>query len=140
MRLDPFRFHVAAALTAALALAAPAPALAGAYEDLLGQLKAQGAGPFDAARGQALWIQDHPDPGGGPARSCATCHTDNLKASGKHVKTGKVIDPLAPSANPDRLTDAAKMEKWLKRNCSWTLGRECTPQEKGDVLTYIHGQ
>lgn len=56
---------------------------------------------------------------------------------GKHSVTGKPIDPLAPAANPERFTNPAKVEKWFKRNCKDVLKRECTPQEKGDVLTYL---
>ncbi|MEA3244387.1 MAG: DUF1924 domain-containing protein, partial [Pseudomonadota bacterium] len=33
--------------------------------------------------------------------------------------------------------DGKKIEKWFKRNCKWTLGRECTAQEKADFLAYI---
>ena len=47
---------------------------------------------------------------------------------------------MAPSVNPKRLTDRSKIEKWFKRNCKWTLGRECTPQEKGDILTFLLAQ
>lgn len=45
---------------------------------------------------------------------------------------------MAPSANPERLTDVRKIEKWFKRNCKWTLGRECSAQEKTDLLLYIN--
>ena len=44
---------------------------------------------------------------------------------------------MAPSVNPKRLTDRTKIEKWFVRNCKWTFGRECTPQEKGDLLSFI---
>ncbi len=44
---------------------------------------------------------------------------------------------MAPAANPERLTDTAKMEKWFKRNCGDVLGRACTPSEKGDVIAYL---
>ncbi|MBA1331752.1 cytochrome C, partial [Candidatus Endoriftia persephone str. Guaymas] len=27
-----------------------------------------------------------------------------------------------------------------KRNCRWTFGRDCTPQEKGDLMLFIQGQ
>jgi signal transduction histidine kinase len=42
---------------------------------------------------------------------------------GRHAITGKAISPLSPVANPERFRDAAKVEKWFKRNCSDTLGR-----------------
>ncbi|WP_367268182.1 DUF1924 domain-containing protein [uncultured Thiohalocapsa sp.] len=94
----------------------------------------------DAAAGAAAWVQQHPQPGGAPARSCATCHTADLTRPGEHVRTGKPIEPLAPSVSPERLTDQAKVEKWLRRNCRWTLGRECTAAEKADFLAYIRAQ
>jgi hypothetical protein len=109
-------------------------------DDLLQQYRSQGAGPFSAAAGEKFW--DHPvtDPKSGEARRCALCHTTDLRATGKHAVTGKLIKPMAPSANAERLTDAAKIEKWFDRNCKWTLGRPCTPQEKGDVLTMIRSR
>jgi Domain of unknown function (DUF1924) len=69
--------------------------------------------------------------------ACATCHGDSPKAHGKHATTGKDILPLAPSANPERFTDAAKVEKWFKRNCNDVLKRACSATEKGDFMTYV---
>ncbi len=107
-------------------------------EERLQAYVAEGAANFSAQQGEALWMSDHPDPDKpGKARNCSTCHGSDLTQSGKHAKTGKVIDPIAPSANAERLTDAKTIEKWFKRNCKWVLGRECSPQEKGDVLLYL---
>ncbi|MEG7525318.1 MAG: DUF1924 domain-containing protein [Chromatiales bacterium] len=61
-------------------------------------------------------------------------------ARSQHIRTGKVIEPLAPSVNPKRFTDQRKVEKWFIRNCKWTLGRECSSQEKGDLLVYLLSQ
>jgi hypothetical protein len=47
---------------------------------------------------------------------------------------------MALSASPARYTDPAKVEKWFKRNCNEVLGRECTPQEKGDWLSFMISQ
>jgi len=46
---------------------------------------------------------------------------------------------MSPSVNPDRLTDSKKVNKWFKRNCKWTLGRECTAQEKSNffLIKYV---
>ena len=66
-------------------------------------------------------------------RSCTTCHGTDQAKPGRHQRTGKVIESMAPSVNPQRLTDVAKIEKWFVRNCKWTLGRECSAQEKGDA-------
>ena len=69
--------------------------------------------------------------------SCASCHTADPRQPGRHAVTGKPIKPLAPAANPARFTDSAKAEKWFKRNCNDTLGRECTAAEKADLLAYL---
>lgn len=114
-------------------------ARADAVSDLLTQYQAAGAGPFAAKGGSELWGQSRPA-NDGKTRSCASCHTADLRAQGKHVVTGKAIDPLAPSVNPKRLTEGRQIEKWLGRNCKWTLGRDCTPQEKGDLLSFIRTQ
>jgi hypothetical protein len=47
---------------------------------------------------------------------------------------------MAPSVNPKRLTNQAKIEKWLLRNCRWTLGRECTAEEKANFISFIKTQ
>ncbi|MBI5660175.1 MAG: DUF1924 domain-containing protein [Nitrosomonadales bacterium] len=87
---------------------------------------------FSAASGENFFKAKH-----GKEWSCASCHTDNPAAQGKHANTGKPIEPLAPSANAARFSDPAKIEKWFKRNCNDVLGRTCTVQEKGDVLSYL---
>lgn len=115
-------------------------ALADTVDDRLAAYQAEGAGPFDAARGEAMWTQSFTHAKADKPRSCAACHTDNLKSRGKHVRTGKAIEPLAPSVNATRLTDARDIEKWFGRNCKWTVGRECTAQEKGDFLSYMRLQ
>jgi len=56
------------------------------------------------------------------------------------VRTAKRIEPMAPSVNPERLTDPAKIEKWFGRNCEWTIGRDCTTQEKADFLAFIQSK
>lgn len=119
---------------APLAMAGPA------IEQALGNYQSQGAGPFSAAQGEQLWAASHPSAEDGKARNCGTCHGQNLSQGGKHARTGKVIKAMAPSANPESLSDVKKIEKWFKRNCKWTWGRECTAQEKGDLLSYLKAQ
>lgn len=111
-------------------------AQAAPVDDILAGYAKAGAKPSIEA-GRTFWTTQHPDPKGGDKRSCSTCHGPDLTKTGKHIKTGKAIEPLAPSANPKRLQDPAEVEKWFKRNCSWTLGRACTVQEKADILTYL---
>lgn len=103
-------------------------------DQLLKEYQAAAAAPFDAGRGKALWEQKA---SGG---SCTGCHATSVKAAGKHERTGKVIEPMAPSVNPKRLTDRAEIEKWFLRNCKSTYGRECTVQEKGDILLWLGKQ
>ncbi len=123
-------------LTIAL-LTVPLVAQADAVSELQAEYKAQGAGEFSAAAGKALWNKKFTDSKTRDQRYCGSCHTDDLRKEGKHVRTGKLIKPMAPSVNPERLTSVKKMKKWLLRNCKWTMGRECTPQEKGDLLAFL---
>ncbi len=129
-------FTLAAA--AILALGGPAAWGADAVGDLQARYRSEGAGPFSAATGETLWKRKVDNAGG--TRSCTSCHGTDLRQPGRHARTGKTIKPMAPSANPARLSDAAKIEKWFTRNCKWTLGRACTPQEKGDVLSFLKSQ
>lgn len=91
-------------------------------------------GSLSARRGEQFFKARH-----GAEWSCASCHTANPAATGRHAKTGKSIAPLAPAANPKRFTRPAKVSKWFKRNCNDVLGRECSAREKGDVLAYLLG-
>ena len=105
--------------------------------ETLSSLKHQAAlsgGPseFSATRGEQFFKATHANDW-----SCATCHTQNPAAQGKHTRTGKILLPLSPNTNPERFTDQAKVDKWFKRNCKDVLDRECTALEKGDVLTYL---
>ena len=69
--------------------------------------------------------------------SCASCHTERPTQAGRHARTDKAITPLAPAANGERFTDAAKVDKWFRRNCNDTLGRLCSAQEKADVMAWL---
>jgi len=126
------------AVIALLPLSTPIYAANPVVDELLAKYRLQGADAFSAEAGKNLWNQEFTRKG--KIRQCSTCHTDDLRNSGKHARTGKAIKAMAPSINPERLTKLKKIRKWLKRNCKWTLGRECTPQEKGDILIYIQSQ
>lgn len=95
---------------------------------------AQGAQQADALQGRALWNSVN------NGRSCNSCHGDNPAHAGRHEKTGKLIKPMAFSVNPERYRDAGKIEKWFLRNCKWTLGRQCSVQEKANVLSWLISQ
>jgi hypothetical protein len=112
------------------------PAKADGIPDMLQLYEQQGAGNFSASEGALLWKKKVTAADGG-MRSCTTCHGSDLTKQGKHAKTGKVIEHMAPSANPQRYTENKKIRKWFRRNCKWTWGRECTPQEKGNFLLYL---
>lgn len=115
---------------AALLLAGPVRATT-ANEQLAGYARESGV-TADPARGQQLFTQRQ-----GREWSCASCHTSRPTAEGQHAGTGKHIAPLAPAANAQRFTDAAKTEKWFRRNCKDVLGRECSAGEKADVLAWL---
>ena len=102
--------------------------------NLLQNYEEQGANTADAEQGKQLWEKSFNKNG---ERSCTSCHTKDLTQNGKHVKTKKDIKPMSPSINPERLTNINKVNKWFKRNCKWTYGRECTAQEKSNILVYI---
>jgi hypothetical protein len=113
------------------------PLLADTVDQRLAAYQTEGAGEFSAERGKKMWFDTYTHAKADKPRSCTSCHSNNARVNGKHARTGKSIKPIAPSVNPQRLSEAKKIEKWFKRNCKWTLGRECTPQEKGDFLVYL---
>jgi hypothetical protein len=127
-----------ALLTIGLAAAAAAQASQTAVDNLLRAYRSGDATEFAADRGAELWRRQTPG-SDGTERACTSCHGDDLRQPGRHASTGKIIEPMAPSVRADRLGDPAKIEKWFKRNCTWTWGRECTSQEKGDFLAYLRG-
>jgi hypothetical protein len=124
-------------LASLLVVVPPAVFAASAVDALLDEYRGQGAGTFSAEAGRAFWNQAFTPPNAAEPRRCASCHTADPGKPGKHLRTGKPIEPLAPSVNPKSLGDAREIEKWLKRNCEWTVGRTCTVQEKGDVLMFL---
>jgi len=69
--------------------------------------------------------------------ACTACHMEAPIQAGRHAVTGKAIKPLAPRAEAARFTDAAKTEKWFRRNCSEVLGRECSAAEKADFILFL---
>jgi cytochrome c peroxidase len=88
--------------------------------ELLAGYITQAGAPAQPAQGQTLFITRH-----GKEWSCASCHTAVPTVDGKHASTGKVIGPMAPALNAERFTDAAKTEKWFRRNCNDVMGPGC---------------
>jgi len=111
-------------------------AVADVASEMLAEFQQQGV-QADAAAGERLWSAVFVDKKTAQQRSCTTCHGEHPGLRGKHAKTGKLIEPMAPSVNGERLTERKKINKWFKRNCKWTIGRECTAQEKADFLTFL---
>ncbi len=121
-----------AAAMLAIALASGMPARAAAPAELLAGYTTQAGGAALAERGRTLFTTPH-----GREWSCASCHGALPTSTGQHASTGRPITPLAPAFNAERFTDAAKTEKWFRRNCNDVLARECTAAEKADVLAWL---
>jgi len=119
-------------LFALAACIAVLPAQATSPKEQMDAYAAQSGQAPQAARGQEFFIAKH-----GHEWACASCHTDKPTVEGKHASTGKTIKPMAPAVNAERFSDAAKTEKWFRRNCNDVVGRECTPAEKADVIAWL---
>lgn len=121
-----------AALAAGAASAATPDQLLQAYA--VEARKADAGFAPSAARGEAMFRREHAGDKGPMA--CSTCHTGDPRKEGR-TRAHKAIAPLAPAANAERLTDAAKTEKWFGRNCKDVLARACTPAEKADFAAWL---
>mgnify|MGYP003429007376 FL=1 len=131
-RLPIFPLAAAVAFSVTASAAAEMPADFQRSFETAARQEAAGFAGFSAQRGAAFFKTTH-----GREWSCASCHTQNPVATGRHAKTDKPITPLAPAANAERFTRPDKVEKWFRRNCNDVLGRACTASEKGDVLAYL---
>jgi mono/diheme cytochrome c family protein len=125
-------YGIAALLTMAAMLWSQVQAATPA--ELLAGYSTQAGTAASAQRGEQLFKATH-----GKEWSCASCHGTAPTQGGKHASTGKPIGALAPSANAQRFSDTAKVEKWFRRNCNDVLGRECSATEKADVMSWLIG-
>lgn len=100
--------------------------------ELLAGYRVQAGTEASADRGRRLFNDRH-----GREWSCASCHGAVPTQTGKHAATAKPIGALAPAFNPERFTDAAKTEKWFRRNCNDVMGHECSAADKADVLSWL---
>jgi len=116
-------------------LAVPAAAQDTSPQALLEAFAAEAGAAPSPDNGRALFLATH-DGGKPDTPSCITCHTADPTAGGQ-ARTGKPIDPLAPRVNPARFTDTAFVEKWFGRNCNSVLGRDCSAQEKADIISWL---
>lgn len=132
---------VIGALALGIAGFAPGAQAGEAHQSLLAELtkRAKAENPrfsgFDAKRGEALFTARHTANPELP--SCTSCHTSDPRAPGKHAKTGRAIDPMAVSANPERFTDLKQFDKRFSRDCDTVMGRPCTAVEQGDFATFM---
>lgn len=146
-----------------LSLVAPAGAARADAEALLAHYTqaARASGtplPFSEERGRRFFLATHQGPNGehscaschGPdprdtifghsgaiRAECSACHPDSTAAPGNRSRIRRDIKPLAPIANPDRFADIDRAELWFDVNCFYVLGRRCTLQEKGDLITWL---
>ena len=112
---------------------------------------------FSAERGRAFYFRIHKLEDGSEL-SCASCHhadprkatvahEDQIPCRACHVtldgpSVGRTaikrdVQPFAPSKYPERFTNEWKVEAWFGWNCELLLKRECTPVEKGDLITWL---
>jgi hypothetical protein len=112
---------------------------------------------FSAERGRAFYFAQHLVEDGSQL-SCASCHHDDpRKETFAHrdeipcqachggfarwpngvPRMHRQILAFTPSGNSERFTSERKVEKWFGFNCTYLLGRDCTPQEKGDLITWL---
>lgn len=127
-----------------------------AYAEMAKQADPGFAG-FSAERGRAFYFRKHKTDDGSEL-ACATCHhadprtgttahIDQIPCRACHVTLHKgahgrsaikrQIGPMAPLVNPNRFTNEWQVEFWFNWNCELLLKRECTPQEKGDFITWL---
>jgi len=90
---------------------------------------------FSAERGRTLFVTEF-GTGKEDTPACTTCHTNDPTQLGE-TRAGKSIDPMAASINLERYVELKQVEKWFGRNCKSVIGRECTPIEKGDFITFM---
>ncbi len=124
----PLLFSIALSLAASVAQAETP-------RDFLTRFEKEAGAAASAERGGRFFTSRH-----GSEWSCSSCHTERPTQGGRHAKTEKDIQPLAPAANAARFTDAAKVDKWFRRNCNDVANRVCTAQEKADVLAWLLAQ
>jgi hypothetical protein len=134
MNSNIYRIHAKSALFMLFVFAAIAPTIAAETtpSKQLQYWTDKAGSQANSERGKVFFNSTH-----GKEWSCSSCHGNPPSSLGKHASTSKAIDPLAPSVNPDALTDSARTDKWFRRNCNDVLGRECLAQEKADVLSYL---
>lgn len=131
-RRSPVPVRSALAMIALLVPFAQARAQATSPGEQLQRFSAAAGVPASATRGQKFFVSRH-----GGEWSCASCHGERPAMPGRHARTDKTLEPLAPAANARAFTDQGRVDKWFRRNCRDVLSRECTDAEKADVLAWL---
>ena len=103
--------------------------------ELLAAYTKQAGGSASAERGEAFFTRKF----GRDFDSCAACHGALPLKAGKDLVSEKSIAALAPAVSPQRFTDKAKVEYRFAQNCKDVVGRDCSAQEKADVLSWLVG-
>jgi cytochrome c553 len=104
--------------------------------EIMNAYAARAGSPPSAERGEKLFMSKNK---GGAFESCTDCHTPSPTRAGRDQVAEKSIPALAPAANAKRLTDALRVETAFRMNCKDVLSRECTAQEKADVMSWLIG-
>lgn len=131
------RRRAAAGVLLALTLVlGPAVARAASPAEILAGYAAQAGAPAVPERGQKLFNQRFK---GSLFESCSDCHGAVPTGQGKDQASEKPIPPLAPAAHARRFTEPGRVENYFRLNCKDVVGRECSAQEKADVLAWLIG-
>ncbi len=117
-------------------LCLPGAATAATPAEIMSAYAAKAASPPSAERGEKLFTSKNK---GGPFESCTDCHTAVPTRLGRDQLAEKSMPALAPAANAKRLTDANRVEAAFRMNCKDVLSRECTAQEKADIMSWLIG-
>ena len=156
MNLASGRMILLLAVLALPSYAADPDSLLAAYAEQARRADPAFAG-FSAARGQAFYLAPHKVDDGSEL-SCASCHhADPRKESFAHhdpipcrachvmfdrwpngiPRMRRQILAFAPAENPERFSSDVMVERWFEINCRYLLKRDCTPVEKGDLITWL---
>ena len=72
-----------------------------------------------------------------PAKLSQQVQGKDPTGKGKDQTSEKPIAPLAPAANAKRFTEPGRVDNYFRLNCKDVVGRECSAQEKADVLAWL---
>lgn len=122
------------ALVTVAGLVAATPSHATSAQELLAAYSKEAGTAPSPERGQRFFNTNF---GTELRLTCASCHGAVPTQDGKDDLTGKTIRPLAPAFNAARFTDRTRVEHMFRLNCKDFVGRECTPGEKADLLSWL---